>query len=271
MPTDKEYKRVTFTYNGKRYVRRGKTLNEAHTKAAELKEKLKRGEIGVSGNMTVEAWAIEWLETYKEHSVGHKQYKAYKMYIYNYIVPALGNSQIKSIKYIQLQKILNECTGKSKSTITQLRLTIRAVFKQAYISGLMQKNPTEYLTLPVGTEGKWRSITKTERTAILEAAKVHRAGLWIKLMLYCGLRPGETRALQWRHVDFDKHVIRVEQAMKAGTRDIGKPKSEAGIRNIPIPDVFYADLLSDKGKPFSPVISRETPGLAHTESSMLQL
>ena len=81
MPPKKKYERVTFTYEGKRYERKGKTQSEAYEKAAELKAALKRGEVGVSGNMTVEAWTSEWLETYKVHSVGQKQYKAYKMYI----------------------------------------------------------------------------------------------------------------------------------------------------------------------------------------------
>ncbi|MDR1438605.1 MAG: hypothetical protein LBJ10_00885 [Clostridiales bacterium] len=35
-------------------------------------------------------------------------------------------------------------------------------------------------------------------------AETHREGLWVKTLLYAGLRPGETRALDWWRIDFDK-------------------------------------------------------------------
>lgn len=67
------------------------------------------------------------------------------------------------------------------------------------------------------------------------------------LMLYCGLRPGEVCALQWRHVDFNRKIIRIVQAQKAdGT--IGLPKSAAGNRIVPIPAALLPMLK--KGSPF---------------------
>ena len=122
------YERVTFTWDGKRYERYGKTLKEAHAKAAELKEKLKRGEVGVSSNMTVARWAQEWLEAYKLHSVGVKTYEDYKRKIDNLIVPSIGNLPIKDVKDIQLQRILNERAGKSKSDVDKTRIVIMAYF-----------------------------------------------------------------------------------------------------------------------------------------------
>ncbi|MFV0413102.1 MAG: hypothetical protein ACK5L3_07495 [Oscillospiraceae bacterium] len=65
MPKQKKkeegYYRVTFTFGGKRYERKGKTQAEAHEKAAELKAALKRGDIGVNSKMPVSRWANEWL------------------------------------------------------------------------------------------------------------------------------------------------------------------------------------------------------------------
>jgi integrase len=47
-----------------------------------------------------------------------------------------------------------------------------------------------------------------------------------------GLRQGELRALQWHHIDKPRRLIRIEQAY---SRDqLKRPKSEAGIRSIPI-------------------------------------
>ena len=92
--------------------------------------------------------------------------------------------------------------------------------------------------------------------------------MWIKTSIYCGLRPGETRALDWRHVDLKKNRINVEQAMKAATKEIGAPKSASGVRSIPIPQALLPALQTAKGNPFSPVFVQPTTGRRHTKASM---
>jgi len=268
MPKEYKYKRVTFYYDGKQYSTYGKTLKEAHEKAAQKELALKSGDQGISGNMTVARWAMEWLETYKQPSIGEGQYKNYLAFINGVIIPAIGSKKVKDVKDVDLQKILNSRVGKSKSDLSRLRMIIRAMFKRARISRLILYDPAEELTLPSATAGKRRSITQHERDHILNLAETHHAGLWIKTLLYCGLRSNETRALDWRHVDFDKKLIHVEQAMKARTIKIDEPKSIAGVRDIPIPQKLYDDLLAVRGLPFEPVFKQPTTGRRHTESSM---
>ena len=268
MSSTKKYERVTFTFEGVRYERKGKTLAEAHAKAAELKAALKNGEIGISANMTLKAWAEEWLEVYKRPTIGDGQYLNYRGYINNVINPQIGSMKLKDIKEIHLQKILNSRIGKSKTDLTKLRNTIRAIFLRAYQSRLIPRNPAENIELPAAVDGTHRSITDIERAAMLELAETHYAGLWIKTLLYTGIRPGETRALDWRHIDFKKELIHVELAMKTRTRKIGAPKSKAGIRDIPINKKLLQGLLAARGEPFSPVFTQPTTEKRHTESSM---
>lgn len=268
LPAKQKYHRVTFTYNGKRYERKGKTLPEAHEKAAELKAALKRGDIGVSSNMPVKAWAMEWLEVYKRPTIGAGQYHNYLRHIENVVIPAIGNKAIKDVKDIDLQKIMNSRTGNSKSDLSKLRNSLKSMFRRAQATGLIMRNPAEFLEVPTSTDGTRRSITDEERKAILELAETHYAGLWIKTMLYCGARPAETRALDWRHIDFSKKVIHIEQATAAYTGEIKKPKTDAGIRNIPVPDILVGDLQRAYTSPFEPVFVQSTTGKRHTKSSM---
>jgi len=228
MAETKRY-RSTFYFEGERYECTGKTQKEADQKAAVKKDKLERGEVGVSSNMTVKAWANEWLETYKRPTLGEGQYKNYLGHINNVITPAIGSLPLKSVKDVHLQKILNSRAGKSKSDLSKLRMTLNAIFQRAYQSRLITRNPAEFLELPAANTGTHRSITDYERKKMLELCETHRAGLWIKMLLYSGLRPGETRALDWRHIDFNKQLIHVEQAMKAATKVIGAPKSKSGL------------------------------------------
>ena len=263
-----EYERVTFYHEGKQYVAYGKTPKEAHAKAAKKQLALEAGQLRTGGNMPVKQWAYEWLETYKEPSVGYGQYQNYTAFIDGVIIPAIGNKRLKDVKDIDLQKILNSRAGKSKSNLSKLRGLLKAMFRRARISKLIPYDPAEDLTLPAATDGTHRSLTPFEKKSILAFAECHHAGLWIKIMLYCGIRPGETRALDWRHIDFAKKRIRVEQAMKAATSEIGAPKSASGVRSIPIPDALLPSLLAAKGSPFEPVLTQPTTGKRHTKSSM---
>lgn len=125
----------------------------------------------------------------------------YKGRIDNIILPSIGGMKLKDVRDIHLQKILNSRKGKSKSDTSKVMNTIRAMFKKARTSRLIPFDPSEDLEMPQTTEGKRRSITEDERVCILNVAATHPAGLWVKLMLYCGLRPGETIALKWRNIE----------------------------------------------------------------------
>ncbi len=99
------------------------------------------------------------------------------------------------------------------------------------------------------------------------AAKSHHAGLMFKVILYCGLRTGEVTALDWRDIDFEKRRIKVSKAAESGTDRIKEPKTAAGIREVPMPDEIYNDLLSKRGEPFEAVFKQERGGVRHTQTS----
>jgi len=150
-------------------------------------------------------------------------------------------------------------------------MKMKSMFQRAYLSKLIPYNPAENLELPAAKEGTHRSITKYERRKMLEVAETHYARLWVKFMLYTGLRPGECRALEWRHIDFEKKLIHVEQAMKAGTNEIGEPKSKSGIRDVPINNKLLSDLLEACKTPFEPVFTKPTTGERHDQRSMTNM
>lgn len=263
-----EYKRVTFTFEGRQYDTYGKTLKEAHAKAAKKKFELENALVTTGGNMLVKDWALKWFDAYKSPNIGTGQYKNYMSHIKGVIIPAIGNKRLNDIRDIDLQELLNSRADKSKYDLTKLRICIKGIFSRARISRLIPYDPSENLILPAAENGSYRSITTEERKAILGFAEKHYAGLWIKTMLYCGLRPGETRALNWKHIDFPQKLLYVEKSMKAKTNIIGLPKSKSGVRHIPIPDKLYNDYLEVRGNPDEPVFTQPTTGKRHTNTSM---
>lgn len=260
--------RSTFTFEGRRYELTGKTQQDADKKAALMEDRLKRGEVGISSNMTVKRWAGEWLETYKSPKVGEGQYNNYLGMINGHILPEIGSMTVRSVKEVHLQKILGSCSGMSKSYLLMLRRTLKSIFYRAERSGMINSNPGADLELPECSDGSYRSVTGYEREKILSLADTHYAGLWIKAMMYTGIRPGESRALDWRHIDFETRMIHIEQSMKAGTMEIGDPKSDAGVRDIPISNNLYDALLRERRGPFEPVFLQPLGKKRHTKSSM---
>lgn len=267
--TDKPVRyRSTFYYQGKRYEAvSSRSQAEADKKAALKEDKLKRGEIGISGNMTVKRWAEEWLETYKKRNVTDKVYQDYERKI-AFLTDSIGSSKLDSVTDIQIQKVLNKYAGYSDYYVSSMIQLYKGMFRQARISRLIPFDPTEGLKKPKTTKGSHRSITDHERKHILRVAEYHVAGLWVKTILYCGLRPGETVPLCWKDIDFDKNRIRVAAAKESGSNNVKQPKTQAGIRSIPIPDVLLKDLKAAMGEPFDPVFPKQKTNTMHTAESM---
>jgi len=248
------YYRESLTYDGKRYRITGKTEREAMEKRAELLASLKRGEEQINSNMTVGAWAKEWLETYikpkvrepgqpkSDESMTEKSYAMYTQKLDGYILPAIKNMRLKDVRDVHLKKILNSQAGKSKSHVLKIRIVIKSMFRQAYQSRLIPYDPSEGLTLPAVSEGKRRSLTDNERELLLRACEMHRCGLWIKTLLGTGIRPGESAPLQIKDFDFKTGLLNIDKDIESGTYSISDPKTKAGIRKVPIPEDLSAEL-----------------------------
>ena len=100
---------------------------------------------------------------------------------------------------------------------------------------------------PKGYSGSHRAITDTERAAILEVARTHKHGLWVKLMLFCGLRTGETARVKVCHFDFEKKLLYVD-----GT------KTENAQRMVPVPEEILKEVKVLKKEPFDYLFTNET-------------
>jgi integrase len=247
-----KYIRKTVTWQGRRYEVRGKTEEEALKKLAELAAALERGE-GSSG-LTVDQWFRQWKATYKDPlGITPKSLGLYAEKYNGYIRPAIGAMPLAEVRDLDLQAILNTQAGKSYSHVSKLRMVMQELFRQARRSRLILYDPAEGLQLPDCVRGSHRSITPEEREHILAVAEDHPAGLWVRTILYSGLRPGEAAALTWADVDFDRNEIHVTKAVESGSGAIKAPKTPAGVRDVPMRRELRELLWAARGEPAAPV------------------
>ena len=268
----KKYIRKTVTWKGKRYEVRAETEEEALEKLVVLKEQLKRGEKSEGENMTVNTWFDLWMETYKiPAGLTPKSLAMYRQKYDLYIRPRIGTMKLKDVSEVHLQRILNAEAGKSFSHVSKLRLVMKGLFSRAQASHMTLWDPSAMLTLPDTKRGVRRSLTDEERYHVLAVAETHHAGLFIYLMLYAGLRPGEAAALQWVDVDFQRNELHVHKAIESGTGTVKGPKTTAGHRDVPIhPDLLPRLRAAQSDDPFGPVLLNQD-GRAYTMNGLQRL
>lgn len=258
---------TNISFEGKRYAVTGRTEAEAHRKAGKLRAELETGHRTKRRGVTVTVFAKEWLETYRNSDSEND--KRYRQITNTIIIPELGGKKLLDVTEADLQQFLNRHSHYSFSQLSKIRMTLKQIFKKARKNHLIVDDPSEDLTLPECKKGKHRALTEEEIGYLLQAADKRPDGLYMKIMLYCGLRPQEVDALQWAYVDLENDLIYVRYALKHKTGKIGPPKSEAGERDVPIPQILKPALVSAYTSPEDFVVNHN--GARLTESSRYRL
>lgn len=173
--------------------------------------------LGAQGNKSVKEWSEEWLLLHKRDKINPRYYKDIEGQLNNWILPVIGNKKLKDVKQKDIQEIMNEMEGRSRSYMNKVLLTIKGIMKQAWINHyIVDATITEGISMPTAKKTKERrAITEEERDVILSVAKTFEGGVFYLIMLYAGLRPGEVAALRWKHVDFEKKLIHVRDTVKS--------------------------------------------------------
>lgn len=238
---------VTIAGQKKRVKVRGKTPQERDDKVLEWRIRERNGELTINSNTTVSAWFKDWIETYKKPSVCEKEYKRYIGILNNYMNPTIGGMKLKDVRHITLQRIINDFTGMSDSTISFVMKMVKAGFKRAAKNKLVDYSIIDDLVRPQGTTGERRSLINDERRAFHIAMDKHKYGLMFGIILACGLRPEEVRALSWPNMNLTNGEVTINRAVKSGTKTLGDPKSKAGLRVLKMPN-WYLDKFKEYAK-----------------------
>lgn len=240
----KGYVASSAVVNGKRIYCYGKDKAEADRKLARRTALIEAKVKEYTDTTSVAVWADKWLVGYKEGVVSDAWYNAMKGIIENYIVPCIGDMAVKDVKPIDIVRMYNRYSYLSDSYGKKLVQITRQIFDSAEENDLMDKSPARHVKSPLWAKKRpSRPITESERSLTLKVANDNLdCGLFFLIMLYCGLRPQEVSVLTMADVDRRTKTLRVNKARKTdGT--IGRPKSDAGVRYVPVPDKLFNILI----------------------------
>lgn len=231
--------RLTETYKGVRLDKRGHTEAEVIAKIERAKAEIDADIACRHSSTTVSAWWKLYKERYIEGKVVQRTEDDRERIFNNKIKPFIGSMSVSTVKPSHCQAIINDMAGHSKDYIDKTCQLLFNLFKRAKAEKMITSNPAEDLSRPPAEDGTGRPLTMQERALLLRiAADGHRAGLWLKCMIYTGMRPGETDNFKGCHINYDERLIYI-----CGT------KSEAAKRIVPIPDELVKELAALKLKP----------------------
>ena len=173
-------------------------------------------------------------------------------YLKNHLLPVLGAMHAKDLKQVHLQTIINKLAsaGYATSTMKKIKQIAEQIMKIAVDSDLIVKNPFSGVKVPSIPPEERRALTESEIDLITENWRGARMGVAAMIMLYAGLRIGEVLALEWNDIDFEKRTISISKAriVVKNRPSLKAPKTKAGVRIIPIPEVLYDVLCSVRKK-----------------------
>lgn len=236
---------IGYSPNGKRKFKTiyGKTIKEVEKKEREIKDSIEKG-LSIEDSIILGEWSDMWLSVYK-NNVEYNTRAMYENAINKHIKPELGMMQLKNLKSIHIQKLLNKLIdGEHYRTAEVVKLTIKQILKQALIEGYINRDITASIKIVTKKSPEKRTLTRKEVEAINNASLSQKQKVFIDIMHYTGLRKGESLALKKDDIDIFKKTIKVDKSLyyKANDAFIKEPKSRAGYRTVPIPNTLIKEL-----------------------------
>ena len=255
---------ITDPVTHKRVSFYGATAREVNQKLLEYERKKTTGK-------TFAEVADEWWEEAYDN-LSHQTLKGYKPALAR-ALEELGSSYLKDIQPRDIQRFYKSLAAEhfTQKTIANHRIILNQIFNYAIVSGDILYNPVTAVKLPRAEKGTSRPpASQTDEQKILESA---HPWLFPVVALLTGLRKGEILALQWQDIDFESNTIAVTKSVEhIGKKpNIKSPKTESGIRYVPLLDLLKDKLLPHKGKPTSYLFSDDggmTPLYEHRYSRL---
>lgn len=189
------------------------------------------------------------------------------MYTFSrYVRNGFGKKRINDVMYSDVLSFYNSLLDQdlSVSTVDNVHTVLHPTFQMAVRDGVIRLNPTDGALAEIKrnmkkTSGIRHALTVAEEKAFMDYIHDNDVEIrWVPLltvMFGTGCRVGEIIGLRWDDVDFENRVISINHSVSYYPKsdksyrceyELSTPKTEAGIRTIPMLDKVYDALMLEK-------------------------
>lgn len=275
MATKTKYHYETATVrlpDGTRKYVRGKTKKELEEKLLAVKLELNLG-IDISSNTTVKQLGEMWLRLTKAPKVSENTLSRLESLLRVHIYPVLGSMKVREVRAANIYQVMAAVKDKSNGLQVQVVQTLRSVFSFAMENNLIMRSPVpEKLTAGGEKAAEVEALTPEQEKEMLEAAKGKRIYSLVYTILNTGLRRGEFLGLMWSDVDFENGVIHVQRHVvthqDGSTEIVAGAKTEAGVRDVPMPTALATYLKAEKAKASSVYVFPTSTGKVYSDGAL---
>ena len=239
--------------DGKRRYYRGATKKEAQQKKEADRKKIEEGYgYDLANSMSFRELSGLWLGVKADARLHSRSMETIRGTLNRYILPSLGDIQLRDLKPIHIRMMMHNISNYSKSTQTKAIQYARSICELGLENGMLRSNPCAKSIKPQGKKPEEvEPLTEDQCRKLLTATKGTRVYVFILLCLYCGLRRSEALGLMWKDIDFQNRTLTINRSVvhPADNRrgEINEEcKSSAAHRTIPIVSELYNELVRIK-------------------------
>lgn len=264
-----EHQRKNGTYEYKWRDKQGtrnsiyaKTLNELRDKELDVLRDALDGIRKDKKNLTINDLYDLWVQLKK--GLKDNTFSNYKYMYSQFVQPDFGRTKLKDLKRTDVRAFYNMLADERNlrvSTVDSIHTVLHQVLELGVEDDYLRYNPADNALKELKRAHNHDSVKRKALTVaeqeLFEAflaknGQYHRWYPIFTVMLWTGLRVGEVTGLRWCDIDFSEDMISVNHTLvyySKGKKDgcgfaVNTPKTEAGIRNIPmLPKVREAFLL----------------------------
>ena len=236
--------------DGKRVALYGKTCEELYEKVLEAEKQIAEATFRRC-TPTVKEYCERWLLK-KSANARVTTMNDYRSKIKNYIIAPIGHKYMAEVTPDDVALLMVPASKKSKSVYRSVHMLIKAIFKSAVKSKVIDTSPCEDLSARGGKPQKERNaLTDEQAERLISAIKGLPPYVFVMLGLYAGLRREEILGLKWDCVYLNtsapylsvRRAWHVEHNRPVVTEEL---KTDAARRDIPLPDVLLECLREAK-------------------------
>jgi integrase len=253
---------VAYTdHEGKRRIRSFEKKREADAYHASVSNELRSGiHVPDSQSVTVAEAGRLWLEGCEAAGLERSTLDYYRQHLERHIIPLIGAVKLSRLTVPMVRAFEDKLTlDRSSAMVRKARVSLGALLTDAQERGLVGQNVVRALRArrrrgkearaDARQKGKLRvgiDIPSPDeiRAIIATASEGGDSDGRRPLLLtaiFTGLRVSEVRGLRWDDVDLKRGELHVRQRADRYNA-IGKPKSVAGERVIPLPPMLVSTL-----------------------------
>ena len=264
----KEDGRYVYAYTtpyGKRKAVYGNTLAELREKEKKLvRDQLEGIDTYVAGKATLNYVFDRYIETKTElKSTTFTNYS----YSYDHFVRnTFGKRIIGDIKYSDVLKFYQELIddkGVQVNTLESVHSVVHPTLQLAVRDNIIRNNPSDGVMAEIKKKNKNKSSMRHALTIeqqiefmdyVAQSPLYYRWTPLFTVMLGTGCRVGEIIGLRWEDIDMENRMISINHSVTYYPRskesykclfEVSLPKTEAGIRTVPMLDEVYEAFLEE--------------------------